>query len=135
MKMSRRQAADCGIALPNEPKRGRPMKGRPKDDHQGRNKLFDAACEAHGIPVPVSEYEFALPRKWRFDYAWGEFDLALEIQGGLFTNGRHVRGAALLKEHEKLNEAACRGWRVLFATPADVESGKVFEWLKRALEE
>lgn len=41
----------------------------------------------------------------------------MEVQGGIFTQGRHTRGAALLKEHEKLNHAAILGWRVLFTTP------------------
>jgi hypothetical protein len=43
--------------------------------------------------------------------------VALEIQGGIYIQGRHSRGAALEKEHEKLNALAAQGWRVLFTSP------------------
>lgn len=107
-------------------------------------EIFDRLCIAHDLPIPEHEYQFAPPRKWRFDYAWvvnyegipqkiERVKLALEIQGGLFTGGRHSRGPALLKEHEKLNTAVILGWRVLFCVPKDLETGKAFEWVKKAL--
>jgi len=104
---------------------------------QGRDQAFDALCEAHGLPAPVSEYEFAkdIGRKWRFDHCWPDYDVALEVQGGLFVGGRHARGAALLDEHEKLNAAAAHGWRVVFCAPRDISSGRVFAWLRAAFEE
>lgn len=79
--------------------------------------FFPAVCRAAGLPEPVAEFRFAPPRRWRFDYCWPIEKLALEVQGGLFVHGRHSRGAALLKEHEKLNTAAAMGYRVLFTTP------------------
>ncbi len=79
--------------------------------------LVHGLCRATGIPQPEAEHRFAPPRRWRFDFAWPESKVALEVQGGLFVQGRHSRGAALLKEHDKLNAAAALGWRVLFATP------------------
>ncbi len=96
--------------------------------------LFDCACKGHGLPLPIREYRFAPPRKWRFDYAWPRYMLAMEKQGGLFIQGRHNRGAALLKEYEKLNEAVILGWRVLLVTPQQVNSGEAFALVKRALE-
>ena len=80
--------------------------------------LFPAVCTAAGLPRPVPELRFAAPRRWRFDWAWPDLLIALEVQGGLFVNGRHSRGPALLKEHEKLNAAAVAGWRILYCTPA-----------------
>jgi hypothetical protein len=90
-------------------------------------------CQAHFLPSPWPEYKFAKPRKWAFDFAWPELMVALEVQGGLWTEGRHSRGAALLKEHEKLNAAACLGWRILFTTPEQVASGEIADTLVRAL--
>lgn len=94
---------------------------------------FDRLCALTQLPTPVPEYRFAPPRKWRFDWAWLAQKVALEVQGGLFIQGRHSRGAALLKEHEKLNEAAAQGWRVLFVVPAQLESTTTFDLLRRAL--
>jgi hypothetical protein len=77
---------------------------------------IDALCKADGLPSPEFEYQFSY-RRWRFDVAWTKARVALEIQGGVFTRGRHTRGAALLKEHEKLSTAAALGWKVMFCTP------------------
>jgi hypothetical protein len=99
-------------------------------------EIFLAMLRSHGIEESCEqEFEFAKPRKWRFDWVFRDMvrPVALEIQGGIFTGGRHVRGAALLEEMAKLNEACILGYRVLFATPADVTSGAIFPILRRAL--
>lgn len=82
--------------------------------------LILGLCRSHGLPLPDPEYRFAPPRRWRFDFAWIAQKVALEVQGGLFIQGRHSRGGALLKEHEKLNTAAALGWRVIYATPKTI---------------
>jgi hypothetical protein len=96
---------------------------------------FDDLCRLAGLPVPVSEYRFAPPRRWRFDFAWPNtgHKLALEVQGGLFIQGRHSRGAALLNEHEKLNAAAMLGYRVCFCTPKQIQNGEALAIVEKAL--
>ena len=84
---------------------------------------FDRQCQLVGLPVPVAELKFHPDRRWRFDWAFQSQRLALEVQGAVFTQGRHTRGPALLKEHEKLNAAAALGWRVLFVTPSQIANG------------
>jgi hypothetical protein len=83
--------------------------------------------------TPVAEHRFDPERRWRFDYAWPDAKVALEVQGGLFNGGRHSRGPALLKEHEKLNAAACAGWRILYTIPRDLCTKDVIEMIKRAI--
>lgn len=98
------------------------------------NLGFDRQCVMSGLYQPEREYRFAPPRRWRFDWAWpvaGGGGIAVEVQGGLFTRGRHSRGAALLNEHEKLNAAAALGWRVCFTTPKDVENGAAVMMIQR----
>ncbi len=90
-------------------------------------------CAAHGIPEPVAEFIFSLPRKWRFDWAWPKHGLALEVEGGIWTGGRHNRGAGFLGDIEKYNRAAILGWKVLRCTPAQLNSGTIFETIKAAL--
>lgn len=86
----------------------------------------------HGI-IATSEFKFHPERKWRFDFVFFAGKVALEVQGGLFVAGRHSRGPALLKEHEKLNEAAVLGWRVLFTTPDQLCMEETVDLIKRAL--
>lgn len=104
-----------------------------KTDAKTFDELVWKLMTPSGMPMPVTEFRFYPQRKWRFDYAWPDHKLALEVQGGLFVNGRHSRGAALLKEHEKLNTAAQLGWRILFVTPQQMASGEVVEIVRKAL--
>lgn len=81
---------------------------------------FLAACAVAGVPEPVREWQFAKPeRAWAFDYAWPEVRLALEVQGGIFTFGRHTSGAGFAADMEKWNAAVRLGWFVLFCIPGE----------------
>jgi hypothetical protein len=74
--------------------------------------------EANDLPVPTAEFQFDPQRRWRFDYAWpGRLNVALEIEGGVWTRGRHVRGVGYLRDMEKYNRAVELGWRVLRYPP------------------
>ena len=87
-----------------------------------------------GIPAPVYEYKFNPVRRWRFDLCWVPQRVALEVQGGIFVRGRHSRGAALLKEWEKLNTAAGMGWRLLYCQPRDLCAKETANYVRNALQ-
>jgi len=80
---------------------------------------------AYGIPDPVPEFKFHPIRKWRFDYAWPTQKVAVEIEGGIWTRGAHVRGKHYLSDMGKYNEAAKLGWRVFRFTPQQFKHGVV----------
>jgi hypothetical protein len=67
------------------------------------------------VTQPVREYLFHSEKNWRFDFAWLNHMVALEIQGGTYTRGRHARGASMRKDYEKMNAAAGMGWRIFYA--------------------
>jgi len=79
--------------------------------------VFSGWIEVQGLLAPVPEYRFDPDRRWRFDYAWPAFMIALEVEGGIWTGGRHTRGTGFLKDIEKYNRAALLGWRVFRCTP------------------
>jgi hypothetical protein len=95
---------------------------------------LDRDIRALELPEPEREYRFHPQRKWRFDMAWPAMNLAAEINGGTWSNGRHNRGSHMANEYEKLNEAALHGWRVLQFTGDQVRDGSAVAWLARALE-
>ena len=97
--------------------------------------VFAVACRAAGLPEPEPEYQFHPRRKWRFDFAWPDRGIALEIDGGTWISGRHNRGSGFLRDMEKLREAAILGWRVLRCTPKEFENGVGLELVLRAVEE
>lgn len=74
-------------------------------------------------PDVTSEHRFHPTRRWRFDYAIPSQRLAIEIDGGVFTGGRHSGGVGQIKDMEKLNAAAVLGWRVLRYTPGQLKDG------------
>jgi hypothetical protein len=92
---------------------------------------FVLLCQAHGVPVPVREYRFHPPRLWRFDYAWPALKVALEQEGGAFTNGRHTRGTGFVHDLEKYNTAILDGWKVFRVTPQQIRSGDVLQWIQQ----
>ena len=79
-------------------------------------------------PDAVAEHRFHPTRKWRFDYAIPSAKVAVEIDGGVWTGGRHSRGAGQIKDMEKLNAAAIYGWRVLRFTPQQLTFIKAAVW-------
>ena len=79
--------------------------------------LFTALLKREHIPEPCEEWIFARPRKFRFDYAWPEIRLALEVEGGVYTKQAHGSITGILRDMEKYNLAAVNGWRVLRVTP------------------
>jgi len=97
--------------------------------------VFGDLCVAVGLPRPTPEYQFAkdIGRKWRMDWAWPDRKVYLECDGGVWTRGRHTRGAGYIKDAEKANEAACRGWRKVTVTPKEMKDGSVFSLLERIL--
>ncbi len=71
-------------------------------------------------PDAVAEFRFHDVRKWRADFAIPSKLLLIEIDGGIFSGGRHTRGAGFLADCEKLNAAAMLGYRVLRYSPTQL---------------
>lgn len=65
----------------------------------------------YSIPL-MREYRGIPDRKFRFDFCHPSSRVAIEIQGGVWTGGRHSGGAGQIKDFEKLNLATLGGWRV-----------------------
>jgi hypothetical protein len=93
---------------------------------------FDRVCAAYGLPVPTPEFRFC-ERRWRVDYAWVEHRVALEVEGGVWTQGRHTRGAGFLADVEKYNRLAEMGWRLVRCTPSTRDTAATLEAVRAAL--
>jgi hypothetical protein len=73
---------------------------------------------------PTPEVRFHPTRRWKFDYAWPERLVAVEIDGGVFSGGRHSRGYGYRADCEKINAAGLMGWRVFRFLPEQLRSGE-----------
>lgn len=85
------------------------------------------------LAMPEREHRFHPTRKWRFDLAWPELKLAVEVDGGTWVQGRHNRGSSIEKEYEKGAEAAILGWRVIHVSNHMVDDGRALNLIQRAL--
>lgn len=97
------------------------------------HRIFAALCKEYGVPAPVAELRFHPTRKWRLDYAWPEARVALEVEGGVWTRGRHTRGAGFLADMEKYNAAAVAGWRVLRCAPQNLLTADTAQMIADAI--
>jgi hypothetical protein len=88
------------------------------------------------------EFQFAKPRRWRADY-WvakkvNKFrapisdDVALvEIEGAVYSAGRHVRGKGFEQDCIKYSTAAMLGYACFRFTTGQVNDGTAREFLKK----
>lgn len=74
--------------------------------------IFEAHLRASGYRDFVTEHRFMTGRRFRFDFAWLTQKVAIEIEGGIFMRGRHVRPSGFINDAEKYNAATLQGWRV-----------------------
>jgi very-short-patch-repair endonuclease len=89
---------------------------------------------ADGLGHFKRELVFWPARKFRFDFAFIVERIAIEVDGGLHSGGRHTRAKGFEKDCMKLNEAAILGWMVLRFSPSQISSGHAVHTIKRALE-
>lgn len=100
-----------------------------------RTALEDALAfqiKAAKLPEPVREHVFAKPRRWRFDFAWPSFKLAVEVEGAIFVGGRHNRALGMMADMVKYNTATILGWQVLRVAGPHVKSGEALGWIEAA---
>ena len=89
--------------------------------------------KAMRLPAPQREFRFHPERRWRFDFAWPDRKVAMEVEGGVWSGGRHTRGAGFEGDCEKYNIAVLAGWKVLRVTARHIKSGAALEWLESSL--
>ena len=77
---------------------------------------FEFLWKVMNGPALVPEYRFHPTRKWRLDW-FHESGVAIEIEGSIWTKGRHTRGGGFLADMQKYNALAERGI-LLFRVPA-----------------
>ena len=101
------------------------------------NVLLEQHMQELGL-VFEREYKFHPKRKWRFDYfIYAKFGMvgrgcgpAVEIEGGIYSRGRHVRGKGYENDLEKYREAAALGYKVYRFSTQEVLNGTAREFIK-----
>lgn len=82
------------------------------------------------------EFKFCPTRRFRSDFylSANNLSLCIEIEGGIWTNGRHVRPSGYIKDMEKYNICSAMGYTLFRFSGKDVKSGKAINFLLEHLE-
>jgi very-short-patch-repair endonuclease len=96
---------------------------------------LEVQLQLAGLPAPLlDDFEHNPERKWRWDIAFPEQRLLVDVSGGNWKEGKHVRGKGYEADCAKWNDAVIHGYRVLIFTTDQVASGEALSLIKRALE-
>lgn len=127
-------AASQGVnASASDKLSAKPKKTQRRAKKEEIRDVFTTICKTDLGVVCVKEYQFHPKRKWRFDYAIPEHKIALEVEGGVWTYGRHTRPQGFLGDIEKYNTATLMGWRVFRTTPEELYCMATVKMLKNAI--
>ena len=74
---------------------------------------------AKGPPLE-REFRFHAERRWRADFAHLPSRTLIEVEGGVWVQGRHNRAAGFNADLEKYLEAQLLGWRVFRLGPEQI---------------
>lgn len=96
--------------------------------------LLQAQLRGSGLPEMQMEYRFHPLRKFRFDGAYPDLHIAVEIQGGVWIQGQHTRGKGYMRDMEKHNLATQFDWKLYYYTPDQVQDGIAVSQLREAIE-
>lgn len=114
-----------------------PAQKKKSAQKRGNTPKTDNFCflVAANLKVKVEkEFQFYAKRKWRFDYAIPEYKIAIEVEGGVWTRGRHTRGAGFMGDMTKYNAAAVFGWRLLRVVPSTLMTDKTLGLIRACIE-
>lgn len=113
--------------------RGMPPRRATAPKGPNLEEIFKIQVHALRLPEPQREYQFHPKRRWKFDFAWPQLMIAVEIEGGTYTGGRHVRPEGFRKDCEKYNAAALMGWMVLRGDVKMVKNNVLLDTVQAAL--
>ena len=77
------------------------------------------------------EFKFCQDRKWRADFHLVDKMILIEVEGGIWSNGRHTRGKGYLGDMEKYNAATVMGYQVLRFSTEQVKSGLAIQQIEK----
>lgn len=111
-------------ATPKKPK-------QPKAPSEGE-RILELQLKFAGIPFE-REFKFHATRSWRADFRITGTQILVEVEGGVWSGGRHTRGTGYEADAEKYNTAAMEGWIVLRYTTGQVQKGLALQGITRIL--
>ena len=106
---------------------------RPKVKGEKVSNEFEAklARELKTLKIKFEqEFYFHPERKWRADFHLIDKKILVEVEGGIWSGGRHTRGKGYLGDMEKYNAATIMGFQVIRFSTDQVKSGHAIQQIE-----
>ena len=111
---------------------------RPKVKSEKIPNEFEAklARELKTLKIEFEqEFEFHPKRKWRADFHLVGKKILVEVEGAIWSGGRHTRGKGYIGDMEKYNAATMMGFQVLRFSTDQVMSGHAIQQIEKMVGE
>lgn len=76
-----------------------------------------------GITEPYRQFKAIEGRKFAWDFAWPDYKLLVEVNGGTWVKSGHSSGSGLNRDATKGNLAAINGWFTMTFTGDHIDDG------------
>ena len=117
---------------------GNSRKNVTKSNRKSRGAIIESEAESllamqlKALKIEFEqEFKFHAKRKWRADFHITGKKLLVEVEGGIWSGGRHTRGKGYLGDMEKYNAATVMGYRVIRFSTEQVKSGLAIEQIEK----
>ncbi|MGS0705485.1 DUF559 domain-containing protein [Acinetobacter sp. ANC 3781] len=77
------------------------------------------------------EFKFHQKRKWKADFHLVGKRILVEVEGGIWSGGRHTRGKGYIGDMEKYNAAVMMGYQVIRFSTEQVKSGLAVQQIEK----
>lgn len=77
------------------------------------------------------EFEFHPDRKWKADFHLVDKKILVEVEGGIWSGGRHTRGKGYIGDMEKYNAATMMDFQVIRFSTDQVKSGHAIQQIEK----
>lgn len=107
---------------------------RPKVKSEKIPNEFEAklARELKTLKIDFEqEFKFHPERKWKADFHLVGKKILVEVEGGIWSGGRHTRGKGYIGDIEKYNAATMMGYQVIRFSTDQVKSGHAIQQIEK----
>lgn len=77
------------------------------------------------------EFKFHPKRKWKADFHLVGKMILVEVEGGIWSGGRHTRAKGYIGDMEKYNAATMMGYQVIRFSTEQVKSGLAVQQIEK----
>jgi len=112
--------------------KGRSIRSKVKGEKVPNEFEAKLARELKALKIDFEqEFYFHPDRKWRADFHLIGKKILVEVEGGIWSGGRHTRGKGYIGDMEKYNAAVMLGFQVIRFSTDQVKSGHAIQQIEK----